>query len=400
MFNKKYKKKILELEAQLECINKNEKDILLDLKNKNRKLTSEIKNKSKSLELVNTQVENANKKLIKLSDDLNYNYVGLYDFDYKCSNSKEYELKRIKNLRQQKEFVKGLKCMALSIKNSVSVDNNNQLGNKLIKKTMQICLENFNLTCDKLINKINYTNYTQIVESIDKVYNKMNKHLDIVHSAISPDYYDLKQEQASIQFELQIKLQDEKDEKKFQDEILKDSLKAELELKKQKEEIERKLNKLRYDYNKNKNNELIKDIDKLEKELVYNNYSLTHKRAGYVYVVSNSDMKDGQIKIGITRRKVEQRMSELGSGASHSFGMNVHGAVFVNDCFEVESDVHEYLKNKRINTVNKRKEWFYTTLDEVKDAFYKTHKINIELDDSDNVYDNDYLLSKNKFNFL
>ncbi len=206
---------------------------------------------------------------------------------------------------------------------------------------------------------------------------------------------------------MQIKLLEEKELKKLQYEIIKDSLQAENELKKSKEKLDKEINKARYEYNKacEKNNkekqaDLLDKIKQLETDIDDNKYWSTHNRAGYVYVVSNGDMKNGQIKIGITRRKIEDRMKELGSGASHSFGMNVHGYIFCDDCFKVESEVHNFLNDKRINTVNPRKEWFNVTLEDVKKAFYVTNGLNINLSNSDEVYDQDYLISKNKFDFL
>ena len=43
-------------------------------------------------------------------------------------------------------------------------------------------------------------------------------------------------------------------------------------------------------------------IDGLTEIIDHNEFMLSHKRCGYVYVVSNNDMKEGQYKIGITRR--------------------------------------------------------------------------------------------------
>ena len=104
-------------------------------------------------------------------------------------------------------------------------------------------------------------------------------------------------------------------------------------------------------------------------------------------------MKEGQYKIGITRRTVEERMKELGSGASHSFGMNVHGYVYCDDCFEVESKLHKHFANNRINQVNPRKEWFKTTLEDIKQAFKELFNIDIELVET---ADENYLYSKDK----
>ena len=143
------------------------------------------------------------------------------------------------------------------------------------------------------------------------------------------------------------------------------------------------------------NGNIQRDIEQLENKIEQNNYALTHKRAGYVYVVSNDDMKEGQYKIGITRRSVEERMNELGTGASHSFPMNIHGYVYCDDCFAVESALHKYFADNRVNQVNPRKEWFKTSLTEIRKAFKELFDIDIILTEVSN---ENYLYSKDKIN--
>ena len=100
-------------------------------------------------------------------------------------------------------------------------------------------------------------------------------------------------------------------------------------------------------------------------------------------------------KIGITRRTVEERMKELGSGASHSFPMNVHGYVYCDDCFQVEAALHKHFSAKRVNQVNPKKEWFFSTLDEIQKAFKDVCNIDIELVDA---VDESYLYSQERLN--
>ena len=136
-------------------------------------------------------------------------------------------------------------------------------------------------------------------------------------------------------------------------------------------------------------------IDGLTEIIDHNEFMLSHKRCGYVYVVSNNDMKEGQYKIGITRRTVEERMKELGSGASHSFPMNVHGYVYCDDCFQVESAIHRHFADRRVNQVNAKKEWFYASLREIAQGFKDVCNIDIELVDA---VDESYLYSQERLN--
>ena len=195
--------------------------------------------------------------------------------------------------------------------------------------------------------------------------------------------------------------QQQKEIERTEREIIKEQLKEEKQLQKAQEKLEKEKVALQYKYNKEfeqtgiKNGNIQRDIEQLESKIEQNNYALTHKRAGYVYVVSNDDMKEGQYKIGITRRSVEERMNELGTGASHSFPMNIHGYVYCDDCFVVESALHKYFADNRVNQVNPRKEWFKTSLTEIRKAFKELFDIDIILTEVSN---ENYLYSKDRIN--
>ena len=71
-------------------------------------------------------------------------------------------------------------------------------------------------------------------------------------------------------------------------------------------------------------------------------------------------------KIGMTRRLDPQdRINELGS-ASVPFKFDVHSFIFSDDAVGLENKLHTILNDKRVNKVNLRKEFFYTTIDELE----------------------------------
>lgn len=199
-------------------------------------------------------------------------------------------------------------------------------------------------------------------------------------------------------FDLLLAQEQYKQIEKTEKEIIKEQLKEEKALEREKERAERERMNLQYKLTRaglNDKTRIKEQIDGLTEIIDHNEFMLSHKRCGYVYVVSNNDMKEGQYKIGITRRTVEERMKELGSGASHSFPMNVHGYVYCDDCFQVESAMHRYFSARRVNQINTKKEWFYASLYEIQSAFKEVCDIDIELVD---VADESYLYSQERFN--
>ena len=96
--------------------------------------------------------------------------------------------------------------------------------------------------------------------------------------------------------------------------------------------------------------------------------NLANGKAGNVYIISNlGSFGENVFKIGMTRRlNPQDRVNELGD-ASVPFKFDVHSFIFSDNAVELESKLHSILNEKRVNKVNMRKEFFYTTVDELEE---------------------------------
>ncbi len=94
---------------------------------------------------------------------------------------------------------------------------------------------------------------------------------------------------------------------------------------------------------------------------------LQNGKAGNVYIISNlGSFGENVFKVGMTRRMNPQdRVNELGD-ASVPFKFDVHSFIFSEDAVGLESKLHNILNSKRVNKVNLRKEFFYTSVDELE----------------------------------
>lgn len=97
-------------------------------------------------------------------------------------------------------------------------------------------------------------------------------------------------------------------------------------------------------------------------------------RAGYVYVISNlGAFGDGVVKIGMTRRlNPMERVRELGD-ASVPFLFDVHALFFSKDAVGIETLLHQHFADQRVNLVNLRREYFYASPAQVRDALLEHH---------------------------
>lgn len=122
------------------------------------------------------------------------------------------------------------------------------------------------------------------------------------------------------------------------------------------------------------------DLDKLQKRIIELQAQLAdvvvkkseitklqNGKAGNVYIISNlGSFGENVFKIGMTRRMNPQdRVNELGD-ASVPFKFDVHSFIFSDNAVDLESKLHEILNEKRVNKVNLRKEFFYTSVDELE----------------------------------
>lgn len=298
----------------------------------------------------------------------------------------------------QKNMKKSLRCMNIPY-DQFAIGGDLNEGNKMFTNVARLALEDFDMFCEHNIDTMTLGNVENVILKIQNKYRAINDFLDVFEIKILYDYLELKIEQCYIQNEIIFNKKQQKEIEQAEKEIIKEQLKEERRIQKEKEKLEKERVALQYKFNKEleqtgiQNGNIKRDIEALDEQIERQNYALTHNRAGYVYVVSNDDMKEGQYKIGITRRAIEERMKELGSGASHSFGMNLHGYVYCEDCFAVESILHKHFADQRVNQVNPRKEWFKTTLQDIQQAFKELFDIDIILTD---ITDENYLYSKEK----
>ena len=113
--------------------------------------------------------------------------------------------------------------------------------------------------------------------------------------------------------------------------------------------------------------ELEQRLAQIDDAIEANDYRAANVRAGYVYVISNvGTFGPNIIKIGMTRRlEPLDRVRELGD-ASVPFPYDVHALFFSDDAVTLENQLHKAFTDRRVNFVNERREFFFSTPAEVR----------------------------------
>jgi len=112
---------------------------------------------------------------------------------------------------------------------------------------------------------------------------------------------------------------------------------------------------------------ILQNIEKIEREKLDVEKREQNTRAGYVYVISNiGSFGENVYKIGVTRRlDPQERVDELGD-ASVPFEFDVHAMIFSDDAPALENALHRAFEHRRLNMINRRREFFNVTLEEIE----------------------------------
>lgn len=328
------------------------------------------------------------KKIHELESLIDLHESGFFHGKYKFESIERYKdaLKIVKDA--QKIMIKkkiAFLCEVPDLKDS-----------PIIKNLSKLAFLAFNSNCELVIGKVKYNNFEKCKEKIEKVFEQINSMLSPFNSQLSEEYMDSKIKELAIGLEFELekqRIKEEQDEIKAQireeqkaiaeaekarDRAIAEEEKIELALSEARKEVEGKVVADRAAYEA-KILELESKLEEasIERERATSNAQITS--VGHVYIISNiGSFGENIYKIGMTRRDdPNERVNELGD-ASVPFKFDVHAFVFSENARRLENELHKYFENRRINKVNKRKEFFSVSLEEIEKACEEL-EIDIEL---------------------
>lgn len=272
-------------------------------------------------------------------------------------------------------------------------DNYTTKQNRSIYALMVLALK---AELQNIIYSLKYANYDKSIENLSKLFEKFQEIAtygnqtiyptvqrflieaqDLFKEALDIEYeYYIKREQArEEQIELKRRIREEKEEaarlQKEKDALLKEEGKYLREIDIVKEQLKTSKETEMVKMLNNRIMELEKQIAEIKdkKEQIV---TLQNGKAGYVYIISNmGSFGEKVFKVGMTRRlEPQERVDEL-SGAGVPFKFDVHAFIFSHDAVELEHSLHKALEKKRVNKINSRKEFFYSSIPELKELVFK-----------------------------
>ena len=350
------------------------------------------------LQTAKTELASLKSEIIETDEAVLLQSFGMYTPHYSYAVSDEYKEKIAEERAYQKALIK--EDRAATGNEKWTVNGKASEGKKMVKNMKKLLLRAFNAECDDAIEHVKFNNIEACEKKISASADAISKLGAIMSIEISSSYIQSKLSELRLVHEYQQKKQEEKEAAKE----LRAQQREEARVQKELEESRKKLEKEQSHYStelehliaqiaaaktdemrialEEKKANISAHLDDIHKQIEDVDYRVANQRAGYVYVISNiGAFGENVYKIGMTRRlEPMDRINELGD-ASVPFDFDVHAMIFTDDAPGLEAALHNAFEDKKLNFVNKRREFFAVSLDEIKEVIRKNYDKTVEFID-------------------
>lgn len=370
-YEKKYSK-IIDIDSEIEKSKKENQEI--------QKVIDDLRSSYKDKKVI---FDNLVKEAAIYDEAIELAELGFYKphFDFDTSEEFKEQINSVKSEQKQMIFAKE----AIFCNTEWTVEGSKAKGRTMTNRGIRLTARAFNNESDLAISNTRWNNAVRMEQRIEKVFNAINKLNASNKIYISEGYLELKLKELRLTHEYKEKKQQEKEEQAEIRRQMREEAKLEQEMEKaikDEEKYQKLLEKAKADAEKMtgaKLESLKEKIALLDKELAEAKEKSERAKSmaeqtkiGHVYIISNiGSFGEDVYKIGMTRRlEPLDRVRELGD-ASVPFLFDVHAMIYAEDAPALEKSLHKSFDFKRLNLVNSRKEFFQTTLEEIKNETFK-----------------------------
>jgi hypothetical protein len=311
-------------------------------------------------------------EVIETDDRLVLQEVGIYTYRHRLDDAVAYRDRLTALQEEMRAAVK--EGTAIVASDMFSYNNSLAKGRKMTADFGKLMLRAYNAEADICVRTIRAGNLATGVKRLEKAAATISKLGAMMEMRVAERYHALRVDELALTADYLMKVQEEREEQRAERERLREERKVELELAVQRQKLDKEhahytrvLESLTDDPDGRQR--ILDKLADLEGAIADNDYRKTNIRAGYVYVISNRGaFGPDVVKIGMTRRlDPMDRVRELGS-ASVPFPFDVHALYFAGDAVTLESRLHAVFGERRLNHANLRREYFFATAAEVRDA--------------------------------
>jgi hypothetical protein len=309
---------------------------------------------------------------VVLNDDAVLQEVGIYRYHHPLESAAEYQ-ERL--LELDTRIAETVKCgRAIEKSNMFTYDNSLAKGRKMSDDLAKLMLRAYNAEAENSVRSLRAGNVVTAKKRIDRSREAIAKLGKMMEMHISEEFHQLRVYEIELTSDFLMKKQQEREEAREERARLREEKKVATELAAEREKLDKEknhiLNALEALRSNGGSDPLLEEkLSQIEDAISQNDFRAANIRAGYVYVISNRGAFGANVvKIGLTRRlEPLNRVDELG-GASVPFRFDVHGLFFSEDAVTLETELHNYFANRRLNHANSRKEFFFASPSEVREV--------------------------------
>lgn len=327
------------------------------------------------------EIKAANDELAQLKDEING--INVME-EYAIPRYKEAKVQLEKD-REEKQRDIEFHCKYTDgedkdglwwIESPYTLNNSASKGKSMQKTYGEGLIYALNAYLDSKEKSVTYYSLNKTIDAISKKFNMYQKKAENIGLSLNSDYVSTRIDIMKLNLAIKQKEKEEKERIREEKQRMREEEKLAQEIAKIRANIN--ADRLRYDKalgkatTEQERQEIknhLAEIDKREQDI---NYREQHSRSGWLYVIDTPAMP-GICKLGCTRRiDPLQRVAEL-SSASVPFPFICRAVVFSDDVFDIETKIHNYFNDKRVNKENLHKEFFAITPNEaitaLKDVF-------------------------------
>ncbi|MBO2457811.1 DUF4041 domain-containing protein [Actinomadura violacea] len=300
--------------------------------------------------------------------------AGVYEYQHPLADVVAYKAELAKVKDQIKSMARTGKAVVGAT--NWTVNGSAAQGGKMVRDFSKLMLRAYNAEADNLVRTMRPYKLQSAIERLDKsaqTIERLGKTMDI---KVSRAYRTVRVKELRLTADHLAKAEEEKERVRAERERQREEDKARKEFEREKARLLKErshvaaaLARLEANGDAGGVADLRAKLADVETAISDVEGRAANVRAGYVYVISNiGAFGERMVKIGMTRRlEPMDRVRELGD-ASVPFRFDVHALIFSNDAVGLEGRLHQEFAEHRVNQVNLRREFFYATPAEVREA--------------------------------
>ena len=323
---------------------------------------------------VAAQVAAARAKIVETEETALLQEVGIYEYNHPLKDAVAYQAQ----LKQNQDAIKTLARdgRAVQAATNWTVNGSTQQGAKMIKEFSKLMLRAYNAEADNAVRTMKPYALASAVSRLDKSRETIAKLGLTMQIAITDEYHRLRVYELELTADYLAKKEEEKERVREERERQREEDKARREFEAEKARLAKEQShylsafaRLQEQGDEAGAAGMQAKLEEIAAAIKGVEERAANIRAGYVYVISNvGSFGERMVKIGMTRRlEPMDRVRELGD-ASVPFHYDVHALIFSDDAISLEGNLHEAFLDRRVNLVNPRREFFYATPVEVREA--------------------------------